>query len=181
VTQNDSRQAQIDDGVGMQKIVQLLTISTAQLEHTMQDGEAATATLTGSFLEMTEELQALSGQLQLLQNSEPGQRALRHCALASDNIHQAVTAFQHFDRLQQRLEHVLLGLQNTLQLLEQPADQYQTGKWKKLQEELRSRYTMESEKILFDAILQGKSIAQAIELAASQGRADSENNEIELF
>jgi len=161
--------------------MQLLTISAAQLEHAMQAGEDATATLTGSFLEMLEDLQTLSGHLHLLQDSEPGQRALRHCTSATNHIHQAVTACQHFDRLQQRLEHVLLGLQYMLQLLECPADQHQAGKWKKLQEELRSRYTMESEKIMFDAILQGKSIAQAIEQAASQGPADSGNNKIELF
>jgi len=51
-----------------------------------------------------------------------------------------------------------------LQLLQCPEDLQQTGQWKKLQEELRSRYTMESEKIMFDAILQGKSIEQAIEI-----------------
>lgn len=163
------------------EMIQFLTNLAAQLENSMQTGEAAMAALTESFLAMTEDLQKLSGQLHLLQDSEPVHQALRLCTAALDNRQVAVSAFQHYDRLRQCLEHVLMGLQNMLELLQRPEDCQRSGEWKKLREEIRSRYTMESEKIMFDAILQGKSIEQAIELAGFLEQADSATNDIELF
>ncbi len=178
--QDDSQQS-VMNAVWIQEMIQFLSISAAQMEKGMQTGETEMAVLTESFLTMTEDLQELSGQLLLLQDSEPVPQALRLCTSAKDNSQAAVTALQHYDRLRQRLEHVLLGLQNMLQLLQRPEDCQRSGAWKKLREEIRSRYTMESEKIVFDAILQGKSVAQAIELAGSQEQADSTSNDIELF
>ena len=71
------------------------------------------------------------------------------------------------------------SLKGLSSLVESPERLYNPIEWKKFQEEIRGRYTMESEKAMFDAILQGKSIEEAIKLAALSD--EQEEDEIELF
>ena len=66
-------------------------------------------------------------------------------------------------------------------MIEAPERLYNPNEWKKLQDQIKSRYTMESEKLMFDAILQGKSIVEAIELSAANAQTESDDDEIELF
>ena len=106
---------------------------------------------------------------------------MQHCAATSETVQASVVAFQFYDRLQQCLQHVTLSLLELSELIEAPERLYNPNEWKKLQDQIKSRYTMESEKLMFDAILQGKSIVEAIELSAANAQTESDDDEIELF
>ena len=47
--------------------------------------------------------------------------------------------------------------------------------------EIRERYTMESEKIMFDAILEGKTIEEAFTIKESTQTQHTHENDVELF
>jgi hypothetical protein len=117
-----------------------------------------------------------------LEPSDDRDEALSHCQQTSDKIQTSIIAFQFYDRLQQSLSHVANSLKGLTSLVESPERLYNPVEWKKFQDEIRGHYTMESEKIMFDAVLQGKSIEEAIKLANKANKADeNDEDEIELF
>ena len=71
-------------------------------------------------------------------------------------------------------------------LIADPAQRYQPRPWDGLQQEIKSNYTMEAERIMFEHIMAGHSVAEALEIYHhhfSQQDADDfgTNDDIELF
>lgn len=167
----------------VRETVKLLTVSVAQVENSMQHGDNSVDTLTGSFAIMAEQLLAINDAIQAMpEDSACKADALEHCHAATNTISSAVVAFQFYDRLQQCLSHVSQSLRGLSELVEDPSRLYNPMEWRKFQLEIRNRYTMESERIMFDAIVAGKSIDEAITLASSVARSEIvEEDDIELF
>jgi len=178
MAQSDSKQPDLDWSQ-VRETVKLLTVSVTQVESNMNAGDASVTTLTESFTAIVEHMGAINGLLTAMEPSDNREAALAHCQQTSDKIQTSIVAFQFYDRLQQSLSHVANSLKGLSSLVESPERLYNPIEWKKFQEEIRGRYTMESEKAMFDAILQGKSIEEAIKLAALSD--EQEEDEIELF
>lgn len=174
-----SRQPDLDWSQ-IRETVKLLAVSVAQVEGGLKSGDESVGVLATSFTRMVDDMSAVQEILTNLAPSEERDRALRHCASTQETIYSSIVAFQFYDRLQQCLQHVSSGLKGLSNIIETPGRLYNPVEWCKLQEEIRSRYTMESEKIMFDAIHDGKSIEEALALAAeSANKADQD--EIEFF
>ena len=58
---------------------------------------------------------------------------------------------------------------------------YQPSQWRQLQSSIRLQYTMEPDCLMFDAILQGKSIQESLAIARCVSEQLMENDDIELF
>jgi hypothetical protein len=101
----------------------------------------------------------------------------------SDKIHQAVIAFQFYDKLVQRLDHVCHGLAGLSELVGDKGRLYDPQQWVALQEQIRAKYTMEEERTMFDAVLHGMSVQEALEhyMAARMQRVEDSGGEVELF
>ncbi len=163
----------------VRETVKLLTVSVAQVQNSMQQGDESVNTLTESFTSMVHHMGAIEQILQNLDAEKDKQDALEYCQATSDLIQSSIMAFQFYDRLQQCLDHVATSLVGLSELVEEPQRLYNPAEWKKFQDEIRGRYTMESEKAMFDAILQGKSLEEA--LALVNETEDQEEEDIELF
>ncbi|PPD30699.1 MAG: hypothetical protein CTY19_15605 [Methylomonas sp.] len=164
----------------IRETVKLLTVSVAQVDGSMREGDESVNLLAESFTSMVEDMNAINQVLMTLEPSEERDKALRHCSSTQQKIHSSIVAFQFYDRLQQCLQHVSTGLKGLSSIVETPNRLYNPAEWQGLQESIRGRYTMESEKIMFDAIHQGKSVEEALALAASFDQ-QAEDDEIELF
>ncbi|MGZ8180396.1 MAG: hypothetical protein ACXWT1_00405 [Methylobacter sp.] len=66
------------------------------------------------------------------------------------------------------------------ELVENPNRLYNPAEWRQFQHEIRARYTMESEKLMFDAIVKGKSVSEALAIKNAHQEEDLSDN-IELF
>ncbi|MCP4322706.1 MAG: hypothetical protein GY787_12845, partial [Alteromonadales bacterium] len=102
---------------------------------------------------------------------------------ALDKVHSAIIAFQFYDKLSQRLDHVSESLSALTTLIGNPAELYSPIAWQSLQESIRSKYTMEAERQIFDKVISGVSIEEAL-IDFKQNiidKGDSEEDEIELF
>jgi hypothetical protein len=106
---------------------------------------------------------------------------MRCCTETSDRIQESIVAFQFYDRMQQCLRHVTSNLKGLSLLVESPERLYNPFEWHKFQMEIRGRYTMESEKIMFDAILAGKTIEEAMAIKVAAEAEKPEDDDIELF
>ncbi len=167
----------------VRETVRLLTVSVAQVENSMKHGDNSVATLTGSFAIMAEQLLAIQNAIQTMpEDSDSKATALKHCFAATNTISSTVVAFQFYDRLQQCLAHVSKSLTGLSELVEDPARLYNPMEWRKFQLEIRNRYTMESERVMFDAILAGKGMDEAISLASKVVCNEIvDEDDIELF
>jgi len=164
----------------IRETVKLLAVAVAQVESGMRIGDDSVNTLAKSFTEMSDDMSSLQQILTHLDESEERSQAVRHCVKTQEKIYSAIVAFQFYDRLQQRLEHVSQSLKGLSDIIETPSRLYNPFEWRDFQSAIRGRYTMESEKVMFDAILQGKSIDEALALAAKFD-GESDEDEIELF
>ncbi len=178
MTTSGSRQPDLDWSQ-IKETVKLLTVSVALVQSSMKEGDSSVNTLTDSFTSMVGHMHAISGILSKLEPGEEREQALQHCSATSDKIQSSIVAFQFYDRLQQCLDHVTNSLDGLSQLIGNPQRLYNPMEWQKFQDEIRSRYTMESEKVMFDAILAGKTMEEAVSLAAKV--EEDEEEDIELF
>ena len=111
---------------------------------------------------------------------------------ASQQMHQqmqrAIVAFQFYDRLTQKLHHVNESLTHLGDLISDASRLYNPGEWNRIQQEIRSNYTMECERLMFDHIMKGATISEALELYRHQfeqtedlSQNDATDDDIELF
>ncbi len=178
MVESNSKQPDLDWSQ-VRETVRLLTVSVAQVEKGMKEGDASVNTLTDSFTSLVGQMNKINDVLESLSPSDEKEAALGYCEETSQKIQASIVAFQFYDKLQQSLSHVADSLKGLTKLVESPERLYNPKEWTDFQKEIRNRYTMESEKVMFDAILQGKSIDEAIQLAGKVD--DDEDEDIELF
>ncbi len=107
----------------------MLTLAMSQVECTMTDGEKSVTELESIKISAAEMHQ---------------------------QIMSAIIAFQFYDRLTQRLDHVKRELGWLSSLVSDPQQLYNPLAWSKLQEHIMSNYTMEEERIMFQHIMNGQ-------------------------
>lgn len=163
----------------VRETIKILNLSAAQVDVILQDSELSVNTLTESFTYIIESMQTINNHLLSLEVSDTNNQALDCCSETRTKIQNAIISFQFFDRMRQCLQHVTSNLKGLSELVESPEHLYNPNDWHEFQNQIRSRYTMEAEKMMFDAILQGKSIDDAI--AAKNANQLSQSDDIELF
>jgi hypothetical protein len=164
----------------IRETIKLLTVSVVQVERSIKIGDESIGVLTDSFECMVKDMDAIYKILEELPASDHRESALNHCLATQNKINTAIIAFQFYDRLQQCLMHVSSGLMGLSNIIENPQRLFNPNEWNELKNSIRSHYTMEEEKLMFDAILQGKGIQEALNLAESMSK-DQQNDDIELF
>lgn len=178
MARSDSKNPDLDWSQ-VRETVKLLNLSAAQVDALMQESELSVNTLTESFTEIADSMQVINDHILAFDASDTKDEVLACCADTNARFQKAIIAFQFYDRMQQCLQHVTSNLRNLSALVENPDRLYDPKEWRAFQNQIRSRYTMESEKLMFDAILQGKTIEEAIAMKDAHENAESED--IELF
>ncbi|WP_028449192.1 MULTISPECIES: hypothetical protein [Chitinibacter] len=168
----------------VQETILMLGIVVAQVRHAMQDSGASLNTLSESFQTTATHIESLRDALLEVGQQLPAELAIESKVeeIQQQNV-RSVMAFQFFDRLSQRMDHVCGTISALAELVSDRQAMFLPHEWHRLQQRIRSQYTMEQEKQLFDAILQGMPIAEAITLAGNVQLAESKPlaGDIELF
>jgi hypothetical protein len=170
------------DWTQVRETSKLLTLSAGQVEDLLATSDLSVNTLTDSFTFIVEHMRIIYDHVQDFDDTPARDDILHYCVETSDLIEKSIIAFQFYDRMQQCLQHVTANLKGLSQLVESPERLYNPFEWNKFQMEIRSRYTMESEKVMFDAILEGKSIDEAFAIKAElEAQKSDDDDDIELF
>lgn len=163
----------------------MLALAIAQIDTSLQEGSQSIDKLTSSFTAMANNTDRL-----LQMASESGDSIpLEVGKIANDlksEVQQAIIAFQFYDRLTQRLDHVGDSLEHMGHLIADPGQRYLPAPWSKLQAKIKGNYTMEAERIMFEHIMAGHSVAEALEIYHHHFDKPVEDNfgtddDIELF
>jgi len=107
-------------------------------------------------------------------------RIVERCEEMECTMHRAIVAFQFYDRMIQRLSHVRDSLIALGALIGDSARVSSPGAWENLREMIWCSYSMESERAVFDALVNGASMEQALALVKKPGSAD-QPADIDLF
>ena len=157
----------------------MLNLAVARIEHAMLDGDESISALTDSFTSLVKSVRAIENSAEQLDDSETKTEIQHHSALVGNKSQAAIIAFQFYDRLSQRLNHVSKSLAELTDLVAYKERFYDDEQWSCLQETIRSKYTLNADMKMFDDLMGGKTIEEIIQ-QAEKTKANTADG-IELF
>lgn len=92
----------------------------------------------------------------------------------------AATALQFHDRLTQRMTHVRDTLASLAKFLDERAHHGPGSNWERLRADIRTQYSMEQERVMFDLLVGGATPEQVLE-ALSEMRTNGAASHVDLF
>ncbi|TQV81374.1 hypothetical protein FKG94_09800 [Exilibacterium tricleocarpae] len=174
----------------IQETITMLYLAVCQIETAVVESGDSMDQLTLSFTKLAQHTKEVNRRLQEV--SEPDQLGqLKHSVSLNaeetdGRVSEAVTAFQFYDRISQRLDHVARSLERMTEIMGTTDKIHDPKAWEEIQAEVKSSYSMEAERIMFEHIMQGASVKEALEIyrhhfdAEDVGREDN-GDEVELF
>ena len=157
--------------------VRMLTLSIVLIEHSMSEGDESVDTLADAFAGIVSETEGMTRVVQKLPDSDEKTALLAVNKSVTNQIRSAITAFQFYDKLCQRLSHVSGSLDSLSDIISDPSRLYNPAEWHILQQAINSKHTIEKDRLLFEAILGGASIKEAVAMSDNTAKDD----DIELF
>lgn len=167
----------------IRETVLMLNLAVAQIATSLKNGDESVNTLANSFTSMVGNVETISVATENLPESNEKTTISENCAAVSNQMHATIIAFQFYDQLSQRLTHLSDSLGALANLLSKPDHIYNPYSWRGLQEKIKSKYTVESDKAMFDAILKGHSVQEALDSSqnAENAAANNDEDDVELF
>lgn len=164
----------------IRETVAMLTLAVARIEYAMRDGNDSVDTLTESFTSMVGNTQVISMAAEDLPEGSARDTILNNCKAVDEKMQSAIMAFQFYDKFTQRLNHISVILNSLSGIVSDSERVYSPYEWRALQKMIKSKYTLDSDQRMFDAILQGKSVDEVLKEAVKE-QVEKEGTDIELF
>ena len=167
------------DWCRVRETVLMLNLAVAQISGAMRDGDESVNVLTRSFTSMMNQIGSMGEAAKNIPPSEEREFIQQSCSHVSGHMQHAVIAFQFYDKLSQRLNHLSNSLASFAKLMSSNKLIHDPDAWHLLQEDIKAKYTMETDKAMFDAILDGKTVEEALHHLADNKK--DQEDDIELF
>lgn len=171
----------------VRETVVMLEVAAGQVEAAMKDSNSSVEVLMDTFTSLAATLQHIEVALDTLPdtvgNGLVKGEIQQNTRIVADKVHHAIIAFQFYDKLVQRLDHVCHGLAGLSRLVADRRRLYDPAEWKALQDEILAKYTMVEERAMFEAVLGGATVKEALDtyMAARMKEIEQSGGEIELF
>jgi len=169
----------------VRETVRMLSLSVAQIEMAMNESDDSIGALTTSFttmVEQTQKISAAAGTVSVEGNEEPVAEIQGQCAELANSVNHSIVAFQFYDKLTQRLDHVNHSLNALAELVSDQTRLYNPNEWMDLQGAIRGRYSMVEEQEMFDALLSGATVEEALEGCREKvNEVANSSDQIEFF
>lgn len=180
---NPSNSANPDlDWSQVRETVMMLNLAIAQISGTLRDGDESVASLANAFTSMMGNVETARMAAEELSDSSERDTILKNCEAVVSEMQHAIIAFQFYDKFNQRLSHVSSSLAVLANLVSDPERLYNPYEWRGLQKKIQSKYTVDSDRLMFEYILSGHSVDEALEMAKqTEQSSKQEDDDIELF
>mgnify|MGYP000424250671 CR=1 FL=1 len=160
----------------------LLALNVAQIHTGLSEGEASIDTLSSSF----QQLANFCLEIQKTEINADNENTLLQVQNIAQNmsgqIDNAIMAFQFYDRLCQRLDHVQNNLHMLSELITDDGHMKDATGWERLRQKIKSSYTMETEHKMHEAVMKGASIEEALQIFKEElAQKTNDEDDIELF
>ena len=167
----------------VRETVLMLELAAVQIEAAMSDSNTSVDVLTDSFTSMAGYMRMISDTVQSLPDTGEVGVAKQNLVGVSEHVssmvHQAIIAFQFYDKLVQRLAHVGVSLGSLSELVADTRRLFNPGEWVELQGRIKAKYTTREEIAMFEAVMAGMPVQDAVNkfMEDMKGKSD----DIELF
>lgn len=168
----------------IRETVRMLFLAVAQIEIAMRESDDSVEHLTTAFTTMMEYESVIASTVDELPDTTETQ-AIRdkiklHTSLVTQEMQGAIVAFQFYDKLTQRLSHAGSSIEGLSDLVSDVTKIYNPIEWNKLQEQIKSKYSMREEYEMFDSVMNGADVRQAIRTYNETHKEDLQDD-IEFF
>lgn len=161
----------------LKETVLMLNVAVSRIEHAMSEGDDSFTKLSESIVDIAKSAKEIVSESQNLDDSPIKNTINESCKNISGQVDKSIVTFQFYDRLSQRMSLVSKTLSSLTEVLNDPNKTNNQKEWIALQDTIRSKYTLDADQEMFDAILRGASIEEALKITVK--KADEE--EIEFF
>lgn len=171
----------------VRETVLMLELAAGQVDAAMRDSNSSVEVLTDTFTSLAGTLQMVDVALGTLPDTIGNGLVKAEITAGmqqiTSKVQQAIVAFQFYDKLVQRLDHVCHSLGGLSQVVSDKARLYNPDQWAALQQQIRSKYTMAEERDMFDAVMAGVPVQQALHdyMASRMQQVEDSGGDIELF
>jgi predicted methyltransferase MtxX (methanogen marker protein 4) len=171
----------------VRETVLMLELAAGQVDAAMRDSNSSVNTLMDTFTSMADTLATIDVALGTLPdtvgNGMVKAEIQDNARQVAQKVHHAIIAFQFYDKLVQRLDHVCHSLSGLSGLVSDTGRLYNPAEWSALQELIRSKYTMTEERGMFDAVMAGATVDEALKhyMTTRMQQVEDSGGEIELF
>ncbi len=140
----------------------MLDLSANQIDVTIKEGNDSIDVLMDSFTAMANHLDVLEKSIN--QSVPDSHHLADNCYAIKEKVNQLVIGLQFYDRFTQRLNHVRQSLAVLAELIDDPQRHNFPEEWISLHNKIRSSYSIEQKKTIFQALMQGADIDEVFEL-----------------
>ena len=167
----------------VRETVLMLELAAGQIEAAMKDSGSSVEVLTDSFTTMAGYMRMIGDTLATLPNTGEIGEARTSLEGITDHVsgmvHQSIFAFQFYDKLVQRLDHICHSLAGLSDLVGDQSRLFNPVQWAGLQGKIRSKYSMREEVEMFEAVMAGMPVKEALEHFMTEMK--DKGDDIELF
>ncbi len=161
----------------IRETILMINVAVARIEHAMLEGDDSFTSLSQSFVETVNSASEITQAIDELDNSAIKDNIKENCQNISQRVNDSIVAFQFYDKLSQRMALVSKTLASLNGVLEDKDKTNNKDEWINLQNMIRSKYTLDADQEMFDAVLSGMPIEQALKVALKKTTED----DIEFF
>lgn len=139
----------------LEQTIKMLSLAIAQIETALHEGNHAAATMGDSFND-------IRSLLNVVRQDSP--ESVDNCNTIEKLVNSTVIDMQFYDRLSQRVDHVQNGLRKLLEIMNDPEALVDPTQWKQSQDQIKASYTMEAERLMFEKIMKGEDLDEALKI-----------------
>lgn len=172
----------------VRETISLICVAIVQIKTSLAESGHSMSYLTESFTRIATMACQINNDITASDTAESNTAIVNAASEIQQEINGCITSFQFYDRITQRLDHVSEGLLDLNKVLGDPAHLYNPNSWKEIQDGIKSSYSMEEERIMFEHVMLGASVEEALEVYNHNFRnrvstVEEQNSEddIELF
>ncbi len=162
----------------VRETLMMLNVALSQVERSMTEGDESVNALTKLFTALMGKVQVILMASESLPENREKETIMENCREVSQMINDVIVAFQFYDKLTQRLSHVSLNLSALGDLISDSHRLYSPYEWRALQEMIKSKYFIEADRRMFEAIRNGASVKEALDVGESYRRSEGDNVEV---
>ncbi len=167
----------------VRETVLMLELAVGQIDAAMKEGSSSVEVLTDSFTSMAGYMRMMGSALEQLPDTaataELKAALIGHASEVATRVQRSIIAFQFYDKLSQRLAHVSHSLEALSGLVTDQRRIYSPFEWVALQEKIRAKYSTREEIDMFNAVMRGVPVKEALENYKAEMK--DKGDDVELF
>lgn len=166
-----------------QEMSTFLQLATGELKLSMKDASGSVQMLTKTFMEMVRDVHEIKALAQEMKAGKGDKLSeiINTCDGYLDKVQDGTVGFQFYDKLTQRLSHTSESIKKLHTMMQEPEKLRESTEWDSFRKDLQQRYNTEADRAFFEAMMEGSSIKEAINIAMENRGNSDKKGDVELF